>query len=319
MGDWPRTNQAGAVYPTASVECMAAALGISQGESVLDVGGGARALPEATVVVDIDLVSGHDRDGLPATPDERYICASIEALPFPDDKFDFVYCSHVLEHVRDPVKACRELLRVGKRGYIETPSKLAEMVAGYPSHRWLVDIVDGTLTFERRWFIEHPLQNMALAHILNFDNARERALVDFRNISCVQMLWQKAFDFRVAGLDGWQAMFEYDNPIHAGWSHFFFSLNLLANGAPPGHVAPHVAIARKILPEEGLFCALQGVVAAALGDAPAARAAFADAERLGCEDASLPLNRRQLEAESAVSDALLHLPLNRGRLPRHRR
>jgi len=38
------------------------------------------------------------------------------AMPFPDKSFDFVYCAHVLEHVDDPIRACREIMRVGKRG-----------------------------------------------------------------------------------------------------------------------------------------------------------------------------------------------------------
>jgi SAM-dependent methyltransferase len=38
--------------------------------------------------------------------------ADITALPFPDDHFEVVYCSHVLEHVPDDRKAMRELHRV---------------------------------------------------------------------------------------------------------------------------------------------------------------------------------------------------------------
>jgi SAM-dependent methyltransferase len=37
------------------------------------------------------------------------------ALPFPDDVFDLIICSHVLEHVMDDRQAMRELQRVLKR------------------------------------------------------------------------------------------------------------------------------------------------------------------------------------------------------------
>jgi len=40
---------------------------------------------------------------------------------------DFVSCSHVLEDLRDPIRVCEEIVRVGKRGYIEVPSKTAEL------------------------------------------------------------------------------------------------------------------------------------------------------------------------------------------------
>lgn len=48
-----------------------------------------------------------------------------EPLPFPDDYFDVVIVSHVIEHLHYPVKALREVLRVVKRDglvYFETPS-----------------------------------------------------------------------------------------------------------------------------------------------------------------------------------------------------
>lgn len=42
-------------------------------------------------------------------------------LPFLDDEFDLVYCSHVLEHVADISMFLSELLRIGRRVYIEVP------------------------------------------------------------------------------------------------------------------------------------------------------------------------------------------------------
>jgi len=45
-----------------------------------------------------------------------------EKFPFEDNEFDFVIASHVLEHVHDPIHFCKELCRIGKRGYIEVPT-----------------------------------------------------------------------------------------------------------------------------------------------------------------------------------------------------
>jgi SAM-dependent methyltransferase len=42
--------------------------------------------------------------------------ADITDLPFPDDSFDVILCSHVLEHVLDDRKAMRELYRVLRPG-----------------------------------------------------------------------------------------------------------------------------------------------------------------------------------------------------------
>lgn len=40
--------------------------------------------------------------------------ADVQQLPYADDSFDFILCSHVLEHVPDDVKAASELRRVLK-------------------------------------------------------------------------------------------------------------------------------------------------------------------------------------------------------------
>jgi len=312
LNPWPKKNHAGVVYPSENIDEMAAALGISAGEVVLDVGGGANPLPEASVVAEYNIDSNHDRDGQAAVVDRRYVATDIESLPFPDKSFDFVFCSHVLEHVRNPAQACHELMRVGKRGFIETPRRLAELTAGYPSHRWLVEEINGVLTFERRWFIDHPLQNMMLAHVLNFDSAREQALVNFRNLTCVQFVWDQHFDCKIMERDGWQDMFDYDNPEHAGWSHFYFSLNLLANGAPVLHVKPHIDIALKKLPCEGLVYALEGVWNAVKGNEKEAKLSFAKARQLECDDESLMANIQLLEATSTQTNKDFYLPFGRG-------
>lgn len=130
---------------------------------VLDVGGAREPSRLATHMLDIvpreeaRVLWGQD---LPeyAPPAEHWfvhdICSS-DPFPFPDKFFDFVLCSHTLEDVRDPVRVCRELSRVGKAGYVETPSPLVELTrgmdptgrrwVGYSHHRWLVDVQDGEL------------------------------------------------------------------------------------------------------------------------------------------------------------------------------
>lgn len=129
---------------------------ITEGHRVLDVGGWAKPFNRADWVVDIMPYDTRGWAGRQGPERERFSretwvqmdVSSRQPLPFEDGFFDFVVCSHTLEDVRDPIFLCSELNRVGKRGYLETPSMLAELAfgvesrvyAGYYHHRWLVEM-----------------------------------------------------------------------------------------------------------------------------------------------------------------------------------
>jgi len=106
---------------------------------VLDIGCGDRPFPSATFLVDKKVIK----------TTKPFCLADIEALPFADKEFDFVFCSHVLEHTLNPLKACRELMRVGKRGYIETPRISIDALFAWDdsNHNWLVHNSGNTLFF----------------------------------------------------------------------------------------------------------------------------------------------------------------------------
>ncbi len=126
---------------------------IKPAQKVLDIGSGHLPFPFATHLADLALQDGTvGRAGEPFKHIEGkpvYEC-NVENMPFADKEFDFVYCSHVLEHANDPEKACRELMRVGKRGYIETPTREKDLwlnSAKISNHRWAVGRKGNTLTF----------------------------------------------------------------------------------------------------------------------------------------------------------------------------
>ena len=56
--------------------------------------------------------------------EKKFVQGNVESKLFDDKEFDFVVASHILEHVEDPVNFCKELVRIGKRGYIEVPTPL---------------------------------------------------------------------------------------------------------------------------------------------------------------------------------------------------
>ena len=95
---------------------------IQETDKVLDIGSGGYPFPKATHLADLyESETTHRKEEL--IKDGRpFVECNIQNLPFVNKEFDFIFCSHVLEHVDDPALACEELMRVGKRGYIETPT-----------------------------------------------------------------------------------------------------------------------------------------------------------------------------------------------------
>lgn len=143
---------------------------------VLDVGGWGKPLTRADWVLDLmpyESRGFYGRDGdLPERfTADTWICRDIcsrEPFPFEDKQIDFVVCSHTLEDIRDPIWVCQELNRIGKRGYIEVPSRLEEQSYGFQGpwvgwghHHWLIDIEDGRMRFT---FKHHILHGRATDH-----------------------------------------------------------------------------------------------------------------------------------------------------------
>ena len=156
---------------------------------VLDIGAGHNPFRGATHVVDADRDKGDQRGRreLVVPRSARLIIGDAMALPFRSGAFDFVYASHVLEHMTSPASACREIMRVGKSGYIETPSPLLEQGLALGDtvspeqgfHRWLV------FTTERDVLVFEPKTTETVS---SFCSCRDGqflreffAAVDFRN------------------------------------------------------------------------------------------------------------------------------------------
>jgi len=115
------------------------ALPVDEDALVLDVGSGDKPSWRADVLLDRFPDDAHagQRSGTGRTRVDRPLFdADAADMPFADGVFDYAICSHVLEHVTDPVGVVRELTRVARAGYIEVPEASAAKIVDFPSHLW---------------------------------------------------------------------------------------------------------------------------------------------------------------------------------------
>jgi hypothetical protein len=186
---------------------------------VLDVGGWWRPFHLATHVLDMmpyetrrthdALDPGHPLRFSEATWTVHDACRA--PWPFPDKFFDFSFCSHTLEDLRDPIAVCAELNRVSRAGYIETPSRPREIFAksrwfglraalgrmpeiGFAHHRWFVELEGSHLRFLAK-------DQRLLASRRNFITRGDLGRKLSEAESGIGLFWDGAFTFEEVMID----------------------------------------------------------------------------------------------------------------------
>jgi len=180
---------------------------IKVGDRVLDVGSGGYPFPYATVLVDRFLETSKHRYEPLVRNGKPLVLADIHNLPFRDKCFDFVYCSHVLEHVNDPILACSEIMRVGKRGFIETPTMAKDILFAWARdrHKWYVVAIGPNLCFFE--YSERQLDGIRSSAwrdlIFNkWYHPLQEAFYDNQDLFNVMFVWFDKFAVFVFHLDG---------------------------------------------------------------------------------------------------------------------
>jgi len=180
---------------------------IKEGQKIADIGCGSDPFPYATTVVDLYTGPTNHRQTHLQTAGKEFIIADIQDLPFSEKSFDFVYCSHVLEHVEDPMKACRELMRIGKRGYIEVPSLTTDTLFAWAKgmHKWFCMVIARRIIF----FEYSPRQLEGIkcnywkdAHFSEYRHPVQDIFFNNLDIFNSGLLWEGSFSCTVYGLDG---------------------------------------------------------------------------------------------------------------------
>jgi SAM-dependent methyltransferase len=173
-------------------------------------------------------------------------------LPFPDDSFDLVVGSHVLEHLPNPIAVFGEMLRVCRPGgvvYVEAPSDRSALFSwgGRQDRALIFSFYDDPTHVGRPW-TPQAFYRMALYHGCDplsaaYDVERFARLKLLPRVlaawlrgdnDAIVEAWWKAV--------GWSCHLICRKPVHARgrlpFRYFSFKGSRARNGGPMGGCAP---------------------------------------------------------------------------------
>ena len=164
---------------------------IGRDELVIDIGSGDKPFWRADVF--FDDASSFNNQRTTGTGVIRdlglFVDGKLPNTPFKDKAFGFSYCSHLLEHVSDPDAALKEIMRISKRGYIEVPNGVLEVMEPFPSHLWIIYVMDNKLVFYRK---------SAKFHKLALQNAGKYTyLIDKTKDPFIRFFWDGKIDYEI--------------------------------------------------------------------------------------------------------------------------
>ena len=146
-------------------------------DKVLEVGPGATPHPRSNVFLEKkfetqeQLIAQSGRVGILKT-EKPIVYYSGDTFPFADNEFDYVICSHVLEHVNNVDVFLKELQRVAKRGYLEFPTIYYDYLYNFDEHTQFLFYRDGSIYWMPK--AESPLSDFSPVQQLFFKSIEQR-------------------------------------------------------------------------------------------------------------------------------------------------
>lgn len=173
-------------------------LGIKRGDLVLEVGSGGRPFARSDVLVDMFLDDNTERSLVNLTLDRPLICANTEKLPFESSSFDFVLTSHMLEHLIYPERFLDEIQRVGRRGFLITPSEFCEKIMPSHRHLWLISLdEDNTLVLKQKKQVSDVGLPPILHDVWLTDKEYRKFFKNRPDIFETRLYWEGSIKYRV--------------------------------------------------------------------------------------------------------------------------
>ena len=152
---------------------------------IADIGCGYGANEFATVVADTQDLSSFYKE-------KNFVKINDKELPFKDKEFDFVICSHVIEHVEDFEFFVKELERISSKGYIELPTRLGDNIVfeNKQDHIWWFtfdDVINEIVASKRNQLMD-PFITVSTAKL--FEKI-------FRESFVLELAWEEKIEYKI--------------------------------------------------------------------------------------------------------------------------
>lgn len=130
-------------------------ININKNDYILEIGPGSTPFYRSDIFLEIEYGSRDDfyrqcGGFSELKTDKKIVYYNGGKFPFKDKEFDYVICSHVLEHVDDVELFLSELTRVAKRGYLEFPTIYYEYVYNFDVHKNILYYSDNKIKWIKK-------------------------------------------------------------------------------------------------------------------------------------------------------------------------
>lgn len=174
-------------------------------DKVLEIGPGAMPHPRADMFLEKRFENeelAFQQRGYELAKDYSRKIIYYDNLPFPfkDKEFDYVICSHVIEHIpsEDLEFFIKELQRIAHKGYIEFPTIFYELINYQPVHLWLMNLRDDTILFlNKNHFTTNYVHKVYRELFYTEDKYLNKSFQKFKELFFAGFEWRDNINYKI--------------------------------------------------------------------------------------------------------------------------
>ena len=121
-------------------------------------------------------------------------------FPFADNEFDYIICSHVIEHIpkEDLAYFIDEMQRVARRGFIEFPTVFYELINFHELHKWFMNYRGGIMFFlDKQFFHSNYLHKIIRDMFYGQDKYAAQIFTRYRELFFHAFEWNEEIKFEI--------------------------------------------------------------------------------------------------------------------------